>query len=92
MKDKQSIYVDEILRIDNEDINNITLFFSNDLVVERKFKKSDLNNHLVLHNILVKEREDIVISGLGFIKVMKPGQFKIYTLPSVLVYTRKSFI
>jgi hypothetical protein len=59
---------------------------------ERKFKKNDLNEHLELHNILVNEREDIVVSGLGFIKVMKPGKFKVYTLPGVLVYTRKSFI
>ena len=92
LKDKQSIFVDNILRIDNMDINNITLFFSNDLNVERSFKKIDKVNGLELHIIEVQEKEDIVISGLGFIKVMKPGIFNIYTIPGVLVYTRKSFI
>lgn len=92
LKDAQSIFVEDILRIDNEDINNITLFFSNDLNIERSFKKRELINDLELHQIEVKEKEDIVISGLGFIKVMKPGKFNVYTLPGVLVYIRKSFI
>ncbi len=91
LKDKQCISVDNILLIENEDVNNITLFFSNSLNIERSFKNKDKSN-LVLHRVEVKEREDIVISGLGFIKVMKHGIFNIYVLPGVLVYTRKSFI
>ena len=92
LKDKQSIIVDSILKIDNEDVNNITLFFSNELEIERSFKKRDLVSDLEMHILNVDEKEDIVISGLGFIKVMKKGVFHIYTLPGVLVYTRKSFI
>lgn len=92
LKDKQSIIVDSILKIDNEDVNNITLFFSNELEIERSFKKRDLVSDLEMHTLNVDEKEDIVISGLGFIKVMKKGVFHIYTLPGVLVYTRKSFI
>lgn len=92
LKDKQSIIVDSILKIDNEDVNNITLFFSNELEIERSFKKRDLVSDLKMHTLNVDEKEDIVISGLGFIKVMKKGVFHIYTLPGVLVYTRKSFI
>ena len=92
LKDKQSIIVDSILKIDNEDVNNITLFFSNELEIERSFKKRDLVSDLEMHTLNVEEKEDIVISGLGFIKVMKKGVFHIYTLPGVLVYTRKSFI
>jgi ribosome biogenesis GTPase A len=92
LKDKQSIIVDSILKIDNEDVNNITLFFSNELEIERSFKKRDLVSNLEMHTLNVDEKEDIVISGLGFIKVMKKGVFHIYTLPGVLVYTRKSFI
>lgn len=92
LKDKQRIWIEDILCIDNEDINNITLFFSNDLKIERSFKKNNLVQNLELRDIVVNEKEDIVISGLGFVKVMKPGNFKIYTLPGVLVYTRKSFI
>ena len=92
LKDKQSIIVESILKIDNEDVNNITLFFSNELEIERSFKKRDLVSDLEMHTLNVDEKEDIVISGLGFIKVMKKGVFHIYTLPGVLVYTRKSFI
>ena len=92
LKDKQSIFIDSILRIDNYDVNNITLFFSNELEIERSFKKRELVSNLEVHSIEVSEKEDIVISGLGFIKVMQKGTFDIYTLPGVLVYTRKSFI
>jgi len=92
LKDMQSIFVENILRIDNEDINNIILFFSNELNIERSFKKRELIVGLELHRIKVNDKEDIVISGLGFIKVMRSGTFNIYTLPGVSVYTRKSFI
>ena len=37
-------------------------------------------------------REDVVIDGLGFIKVMRPGNLIIYTYPEVDVYVRKSLI
>ena len=92
LKDKQRIWIKDILCIENDDVNNITLYFSNDLEIERSFKCDELINSLELHEIKVGEREDIVISGLGFVKVMKPGTFKVYTIPGVLVYTRKAFI
>ena len=40
----------------------------------------------------VEDDNDIVINGLGFIKVVKKSQIIIYTLDNVDVYTRKSLI
>lgn len=91
LKDSQKIFIDNILCIENIEPNNITLYFSNDLNVKRIFKKCDLSS-LKCYKVEAKEKEDIVVCGLGFIKVMKPGVFNIYTLPNVSVYTRDAFI
>ena len=89
VKGKQYIYIDEFVKIDVED-NNITLFFSNRLKFMRLYKDKPTN--LKENVIKVKKGEDIVISGLGFIKVTKTSIFKIYTLENVEVYTRNSLI
>ena len=58
-------------------------------------------DNLTLKNILreyekktfiMNEKEDVVITGLGFFKVMKPGKVEVYTFKEVDVYKRKSFI
>lgn len=85
----QYIYIDDFVKIDVID-NNITLFFSNRLKIERLYKDRPVN---LKENIIdLKIGEDIVISGLGFIKPTKSGIFKIYTLKDVEVYTRPSLI
>ena len=89
VKGKQYIYIDDIVKIDVVD-NNITLFFSNRLKVNRFYK--DKETALKENIINISDGEDIVISGLGFIKVMKSGKFKVYTLNNVEVYTRKNLI
>lgn len=89
VKSHQFIYVDNLVVIESS-MNNLTLFFSNDLKKERFYhnKKNDLKENIVR----VKKGEDIVISGLGFIKVMKDEVLKVYTLKQVDVYTRTSLI
>ena len=52
----------------------------------------EVYNHLKENMIRVKKGQDIVISGLGFIKVMKDEVIKIKTLDKVDVYTRTSLI
>lgn len=88
-KGKNYIQIEKYAVIEVED-NNLTLFFSNDLKIERFYKEK--NNSLKENIIRVKEKEDIVISGLGFIKVGLPGIIKIKTLDNVDIYTRKSLI
>lgn len=89
VKTNQFIKIDKYALIELDD-NDITLFFSNDLNIERFYKK--INTNLNLQIIRVKENEDIVISGLGFIKVTKSGIIKISSLNNVDIYTRKSLI
>ena len=86
---KQYIYIEDIIKIESSD-NNLTLYFSNNLKIERKYK----NNKKILNEkvIRVKKNEDIVISGIGFIKVTKNETIKISTKNDYLIYTRRSLI
>ena len=86
---KQYIYIEDIIKIESID-NNLTLYFSNDLKIERKYKdnKKLLNEKIVR----VKKNEDIVISGIGFIKATNDEVIKINTKNSYLIYTRRSLI
>lgn len=90
IKGSQFIIVDDILRIDAKD-TNITLFLSNNLNIERYYKENNKLLDLVKHEFDVNN-EDIVITGLGFIKVPKKAHIIIYTICKVNVYKRKSLI
>lgn len=89
---KQSIFIEDLVRIDCEMSNNLTLYFSNKLDITREFNNSDKLRNLEKHELIVFENQDIVISGLGFIKVTDNGRIIIYTVPNVDVFTRPSLI
>lgn len=89
VRGKQYILIDNLVKIETEN-NNLTFFISNQLKIDRfyKNKKVDLKENI----IRVKDNQDIVISGLGFIKTTNSGLFKVYTLDGVDVYARDSLI
>lgn len=72
------------------DSSNVTLFFSNDLDIKRLYKKPDDS----FENIISIDafNEDVVISGLGFIKVTGNTKITIKTYNNVNIYKRKSLI
>lgn len=70
--------------------NNITLFLSNALKIDRFYKPR--KTELITHKILVNSNEDLVINGLGFIKFTKKEYILISVPKDVLVYTRKSLV
>ena len=88
IKGKQFIHIDDIVKIEASNVN-MTLFFSNRLKIDRFYKNKPTS--LEKHTIKVKENEEVVVSGLGFIK-LEPCTLDIYTLTNVDVYTRKSLI
>lgn len=92
IKVPQSILVDNLVRIDIEDFNSITLFFSNNLNVTRFYKEHNRLNELECRNISVNDDSDILISGLGFVKFKKKCNVKIWTLKDVEVSVRKALI
>ena len=65
---------------------------ANALEFRRIFKETDALTNLEKHHLKVSNNNDIVISGLGFIKVVNEGVFDIYTIKGVDVYTRDALI
>lgn len=90
IKNKQSIEIDDIVRIDFQDENDITLYISNQLSIKRSYDNKDTK--LQKHSIKVLPNYDIVITDLGFIKVRKGALVEIYTLDGIKVYTRRALI
>ena len=91
VKQKQVIMIEDIGYIECENVNNFTFYMSNLLKIDRKFKDIKKQN-LKEHIIRVKEHQDIVILGLGFIKTTNQDTLKVYLLDGVDIYTRTSLI
>lgn len=85
----QYINIEDILKIESTD-NNLTLYFSNELNIDRKYGNSEKLEYEKI--IRVKHNQDIVISGLGFIKVTNDEVIKISCKYDCLIYTRDSLI
>lgn len=92
IKSKQTIFVEDLVRMDIEDNNNVTMYISNSLKVERTFKKTDKLCKLKKHVFNLKKNQDIVISGLGFFKFVNEGNVTMYTLQDVDVFLRDNLI
>lgn len=92
VKSDQIFLVDNLLRLEVKEDNNIVFYISNNLPIMRYYKDNEKLKDLEKYEFTISEVEDIVIEGLGFIKVMKPANITLYTLKDVGVYTRKSFL
>ena len=92
IKTKQSILIDDLVRIDLEDNNSVTLYISNNLEITRLYKDSDKLINLKKHELYVEDDNDIVIQGLGFIKFTNKTKIIIYTKEGVRVFVRENLI
>lgn len=96
LRKNQSIIIENLIRIDyvEGEKNSFTLFISNDLKVKRLlnlFNNTELKDkNKITYN--VKYDEDLVVSGLGFIKIVDKGVVDIYIDKDVDTYLRKSLI
>lgn len=92
IKSKQTLLVDDLLRLDLEHENSVTFYLANTLTITRLYKETNKLKNLIRHEIDVCAFNDIVIAGLGFIKFVKADHVILYTLSDVDVYVRKSLI
>ena len=94
VKSGYAIVVNDILRIENtSDKTNSFSFYINDKLRFEKIKsKNDKLKILPNVNELIEEPTDILINGLGFIRITKPGTVRIYALDAKLISRRKSMI
>lgn len=96
LRKNQSLIIEGILRIDyvEGEKNSFTLFISNDLKVKRLlnlFHNEELKDKNKITYDL-KYENDLVISGLGFIKIVNKGVIDLYIDKDVETFTRKSLI
>lgn len=95
IKNGQCLVIGDICRIDyiEGDRNSFTLYIPNSL----KVKKMNANRQTIMKDLSkityeMKYREDLVINGLGWIKIVDKGILDIYIDKSVELFTRRNFI
>ena len=94
LRKNQGLIIDEFVRIDyiEGERNSFTIFVSNDLRVRRINIKKDLYKDLNKVSYNVKYDSDIVINGLGFIKIVNKGKVDLYLDKKINTFMRKSLI
>lgn len=92
----QAIIIEDLIRIDyvEGEKNSFTLFVSNDLKVKRLLNSSnkDTLKNLNKTTYQVKYDEDLVVAGLGFIKIVNKGVIDVYIDKDIETFMRKSLI
>ncbi len=95
LKKNQCLIIDSLARIDyvEGNKNSFTLYLSNDIKVKRMnaLKHEDLKD-LYKTTYEMKYYEDIVINGLGWIKIVEKGTVDIYIDKNIETFVRKSLI
>ena len=96
LRKNQSILIEDLVRIDyvEGEKNSFTLFISNDLKVKRLLNLFNNEQLKDLNKITyeVKYDEDLVINGLGFVKIVDKGTINVYINKDVDTFMRKSLI
>lgn len=95
IKKGQCLIIDNIARIDYVDgeKNSFTLYIPNSLKVKRmNAYKQDRLKDLAKSSFELKYREDVVINGLGWVKIVDKGIVDVYTDKNVEVFVRRNFI
>ena len=94
VRSNYSIVVNDILRIENtyEKSNSFSFYMSDKLRYEKVSSKNDKLKILQSLEYEINEPTDILINGVGFIRITKVGKVKIYSLDNRLISIRKSMI
>lgn len=90
----QSLLVGDFFRIDYQegDKNSFTLYLPNSIKVKRINSRHEYLTDLAVKNYEVSFHEDLVIYGLGFVKMVLPCQITIYLDKDIKTFLRKNLI
>ncbi len=91
----QCLIIDNIARIDyvEGEKNSFTLYIPNGLKVKRmNALKQERLKDLSKQELTFGYREDVVINGLGWVKIVDKGIVYVYVDKNVEVWTRRNFI
>lgn len=95
IKAGQCVVVPALLRIDylSGDKNSFTFFMSNDLKPKKyNSKKCKIQSDIIKRTIEVGYHQDLVINGMGFIKVVGKALIDVYIDKNVEIFVRDSLI
>lgn len=89
-----SVVINDILRIENTSskFNSFSFYMNNKLRYEKLSSKNDKLRNLESISYDINEPSDILINGVGFIRISKVGSVKISIIEPKLVSIRKSMI
>ena len=90
----ESLLIGDLMRIDyiEGDRNSLTFYIPNEIKIRRcRFRGNNLKD-LALRSLDVEYYHDVVIRGLGFIKIVAECKINIYIDKDVLVFTRDNMI
>ena len=89
-----AIVVNDILRVENvgNKLNSFSFYMNDKLRYEKVKLKNDKLKILPSITYDINEPTDIIINGLGFIRITKVGSIKVHILDTRLVTKRKSMI
>ncbi len=90
----ESLLIGDIMRIDylEGDRNSLTFYIPNEIKIRRCRNRSDNLKNLAIRTIDVDYYQDVVIRGLGFIKIVAACKINIYINKDVEIFTRKNMI
>ena len=92
IKDKQTIIIEDLVRVDLFDKNSMTIYMNNNLNIKRVYKDTLELKNLKKHELDIEEDSDIVIQGLGFLKFTHKAKIILYVKDNVSVFVRKNLI
>ena len=90
----QSLLIGDMVRLNylEGDRNSFTFYVPNEIKIRRCRFNGDSLKNLSNRNFDIKYSEDLVISGLGFIKIVAACKVEVYVNKDIDVFTRKNMI
>ncbi|MFV0275058.1 MAG: GTPase [Bacilli bacterium] len=94
---KKSLILEKFCRInylDDNDNNSLILYVSNNInimKINHQTRKEEYKDYDT-YDFYIEKDTDVVINGLGFIKIKKECNINIQIIKDVLVYTRKTIL
>ena len=91
----QSLLINELIRIDyiEGSKNSFTFFVSNDLKIKKfNSNKNETLKNIIKRNLEVGYHQDIVINGMGFVKITDKALVDVYIDKNVEIFIRDSLI
>ena len=92
LKKEDSLLIEDYIRIDFYDDNNITIYIANNLKITKMKHSNPKLKNIKKKTFNLEKNKDIVIEDLCFIKLTKKGKIDIYSSYNVNIYERNNLI